>query len=103
MWTVAESFIRYGVSCSPGRWRVEAWPYRQCAGARRRRERPSSVYDTVLAVDYSPCRNGWHLPRESDLNRAILGNNNSQDCLNTVLSRPECCRKGTRGIPDGSG
>ncbi|WP_405672436.1 lytic transglycosylase domain-containing protein [Streptomyces sp. NBC_01530] len=64
---------------------------------------PNNVYDAALAAGHYLCRYGWDLSTPSDLNRAILSYNNSQDYLNLVLSWLEYYRKGTHEIPNGSG
>ncbi|MCX5047434.1 MULTISPECIES: lytic transglycosylase domain-containing protein [unclassified Streptomyces] len=64
---------------------------------------PNNVYDAALAAGHYLCRYDWDLSTPSDLNRAILSYNNSQDYLNLVLSWLEYYRKGTHEIPNGSG
>jgi len=64
---------------------------------------PNNVYDAALAAGHYLCRFDRDLSVQADLNRAILGYNNSQDYLNTVLSWLEYYRKGTHEVPDGTG
>ncbi|MFD1657415.1 lytic transglycosylase domain-containing protein [Streptomyces caeni] len=64
---------------------------------------PNNVYDAALAAAHYLCRADRDLSVQTDMNAAILGYNNSQAYLNTVLSWYEYYRKGTHSIPDGSG
>lgn len=64
---------------------------------------PNNVYDAALAAAHYLCRFDRDMSVQSDMNAAILGYNNSQAYLNTVLSWYEYYRKGTHSIPDGSG
>ncbi|WP_055491752.1 lytic transglycosylase domain-containing protein [Streptomyces sp. TP-A0356] len=64
---------------------------------------PNNVYDAALAAGYYLCRSDRDLSVQADMNAAILGYNNSQDYLNTVLSWYEYYRKGTHSIPNGTG
>ncbi|MEU2581606.1 lytic transglycosylase [Streptomyces avermitilis] len=64
---------------------------------------PNNVYDAALAAGHYLCRFDRDLSVQSELNKAILGYNNSQDYLNTVLSWLEYYRKGTHEVPDGTG
>ncbi|GAA4817162.1 lytic transglycosylase domain-containing protein [Streptomyces ziwulingensis] len=64
---------------------------------------PNNVYDAALAAGHYLCRFDWDLSTQTDLDRAILSYNNSQEYLNTVLSWLEYYRKGSHEIPDGTG
>ncbi|MER6356549.1 lytic transglycosylase domain-containing protein [Streptomyces sp. NPDC001634] len=64
---------------------------------------PNNVYDAALAAAHYLCRFDRDLSVQSDMNAAILGYNNSQAYLNTVLSWYEYYRKGSHSIPDGTG
>ncbi|MET8641156.1 lytic transglycosylase domain-containing protein [Streptomyces sp. NPDC004675] len=64
---------------------------------------PNNVYDAALAAAHYLCRFDRDLEVQSDMNAAILGYNNSQDYLHTVLSWYEYYLKGTHSIPDGTG
>lgn len=64
---------------------------------------PNNVYDAALAAGHYLCRADRDLSVQSDMNAAILGYNDSQEYLSTVLSWYEYYRKGTHSIPDGSG
>ncbi|GAA3781501.1 lytic transglycosylase domain-containing protein [Streptomyces chiangmaiensis] len=66
-------------------------------------EDPNNVYDAALAAGHYLCRADRDLSVKSDRNAAILGYNNSQDYLNTVLSWYEYYLKHTHSIPDGTG
>ncbi|MCW7943133.1 lytic transglycosylase [Streptomyces hygroscopicus] len=64
---------------------------------------PNNIYDAALAAAHYLCRSDRDLSVQADMNEAVLGYNNSQDYLNTVLSWYEYYRKGTHSIPDGTG
>ncbi|MGW9023232.1 lytic transglycosylase domain-containing protein [Streptomyces sp. NPDC055722] len=64
---------------------------------------PNNVYDAALAAAHYLCRFDRDLSVQSEMNAAILGYNNSQDYLKTVLSWYEYYRKGVHSIPDGAG
>ncbi|MFC3576254.1 lytic transglycosylase [Streptomyces yaanensis] len=64
---------------------------------------PNNIYDAALAAGHYLCRFDRDLSVQADMNAAILGYNNSQDYLNTVLRWYEYYRKGTHSIPDGTG
>ncbi|MEU8590323.1 lytic transglycosylase domain-containing protein [Streptomyces sp. NPDC048664] len=64
---------------------------------------PNNVYDAALAAGHYLCRADRDLTVQADMNAAILGYNDSQDYLNTVLSWYEYYRKGIHTIPDGTG
>ncbi|MFE9095081.1 lytic transglycosylase domain-containing protein [Streptomyces sp. NPDC007264] len=64
---------------------------------------PNNVYDAALAAAHYLCRAGRDLSVQADMNAAVLGYNNSQAYLNTVLSWYEYYRKGSHSIPDGTG
>ena len=64
---------------------------------------PNNIYDAALAAAHYLCRFDRDLSVQSDMNAAILGYNNSQAYLNTVMSWYEYYRKGTHSIPDGTG
>ncbi|AVV43230.1 lytic murein transglycosylase [Streptomyces sp. ID05-04B] len=64
---------------------------------------PNNIYDAALAAGHYLCRYGWDMSTTSGMRTAILSYNNSTDYLNTVLSWLEYYRKGSHGIPDGTG
>jgi hypothetical protein len=64
---------------------------------------PNNVYDAALAAGHYLCRADRDLSVQSDMNAAILGYNDSQEYLDTVLSWYEYYRKGVHSIPDGTG
>ncbi|MFE2227614.1 lytic transglycosylase domain-containing protein [Streptomyces kronopolitis] len=64
---------------------------------------PNNVYDAALAAGRYLCAGGRDLADQGDLDHAILGYNNSDAYLRTVLSWYEFYRHGTHEIPDGSG
>ncbi len=64
---------------------------------------PNNIFDAALAAGRYLCAGGRDLTVQSDLDRAILGYNNSADYLRTVLSWYAYYRKGTHEVPDGKG
>lgn len=64
---------------------------------------PNNVYDAALAAGRYLCAGGRDLSQQGDLDRAILGYNNSEDYLRTVLSWYAFYRTGTYEVPDGKG
>ncbi|MEE4420937.1 lytic transglycosylase [Streptomyces bugieae] len=64
---------------------------------------PNNVYDAALAAGRYLCADGRDLSDPRDLDRAVLGYNNSADYLRTVLSWYTFYRKGTYEVPDGHG
>lgn len=64
---------------------------------------PNNVYDAALAAGRYLCAGGRDLSDQGDLDHAILGYNNSDEYLRTVLSWYEFYRHGTHEIPDGRG
>ena len=67
------------------------------------RKDPNNIYDAALAAGRYLCADGRDLAVKSDLDRAILGYNHSQEYLNTVLSWFEYYKRGTHEVPDGAG
>ncbi|MFG2494725.1 lytic transglycosylase [Streptomyces caniferus] len=64
---------------------------------------PHNVFDAALAAGHYLCAGGRDLSAQDDLDRAILGYNDSEDYLRTVLSWYAFYRKGTHEVPDGRG
>ncbi|MFJ5677312.1 lytic transglycosylase [Streptomyces sp. NPDC093097] len=64
---------------------------------------PNNVFDATLAAGRYLCANGRDLADQTDLDRAVLGYNNSTEYLRTVLSWYAFYRKGTFEVPDGKG
>ncbi|MCB5907190.1 lytic transglycosylase domain-containing protein [Streptomyces pinistramenti] len=64
---------------------------------------PNNIFDAALAAGHYLCNGGRDLAVPRDLDRAILGYNNSEDYLRTVLSWYTFYRKGTHEVPDGKG
>ncbi|MFG2893334.1 lytic transglycosylase [Streptomyces sp. NPDC048248] len=64
---------------------------------------PNNIFDAALAAGRYLCAGGRDLTVQSDLDRAVLGYNNSADYLRTVLSWYAYYRKGTHEVPDGKG
>ncbi|MGW5094756.1 lytic transglycosylase [Streptomyces nodosus] len=64
---------------------------------------PNNVYDAALAAGHYLCRFDRDLSVQSDMNAAVLGYNNSQAYLSTVLSWYDYYRKDAHSIPDGTG
>lgn len=82
----------------PSTW--EKWG--QDANGDGRRD-PNNIYDAALATGRYLCADGRDLAVRSDLDRAILGYNHSQEYLRTVLSWFEYYKRGTHEVPDGTG
>ncbi|GAA0484800.1 lytic transglycosylase domain-containing protein [Streptomyces olivaceiscleroticus] len=64
---------------------------------------PNNIYDAALSAGHYLCAAGRDLSVQADLNRAILGYNQSEEYLRTVLSWYEFYRNGTHEVPDGTG
>ncbi|MFE1775304.1 lytic transglycosylase [Streptomyces sp. NPDC059008] len=64
---------------------------------------PNNVFDAALAAGHYLCAAGRDLSTPQDLDRAILGYNNSEEYLRTVLSWYAFYRTGTYEVPDGKG
>ncbi|WP_329152107.1 lytic transglycosylase [Streptomyces sp. NBC_01456] len=64
---------------------------------------PNNVFDAALAAGRYLCAGGRDLSDQDDLDHAILGYNNSDEYLRTVLSWYTFYRHGTHAIPDGRG
>ncbi|UQA96068.1 lytic transglycosylase [Streptomyces halobius] len=64
---------------------------------------PNNIFDAALGAGRYLCSGGRDLTAQRDLNRAILGYNNSTDYLRTVLSWYAFYREGTYEVPDGKG
>ncbi|UUN26269.1 lytic transglycosylase domain-containing protein [Streptomyces sp. FIT100] len=67
------------------------------------RKDPNNIYDAALAAGKYLCAGGRDLSVPSDLDRAILSYNHSQEYLRTVLSWFEYYKRGTHQVPDGTG
>lgn len=93
----------YDQAVGPMQFIPSTWAWAGRDGNDDGKKDPNNIYDAALAAGHYLCRNGWDLSTQSDLNRAILSYNNSQDYLNLVLSWLEYYRKGTHEIPDGTG
>lgn len=64
---------------------------------------PNNIYDAALGAGRYLCANNRDLSVQSDLDKAVLGYNPSQDYLNRVMSWLAFYRKGTHEVPDGKG
>ncbi|MFE3649498.1 lytic transglycosylase domain-containing protein, partial [Streptomyces sp. NPDC059152] len=64
---------------------------------------PNNVFDATLAAGRYLCANGRDLSVQADLDRAVLGYNDSGEYLRTVLSWYAFYRNGTFEVPDGKG
>ncbi|QHC21716.1 lytic transglycosylase domain-containing protein [Streptomyces sp. GS7] len=64
---------------------------------------PNNIFDAALAAGHYLCAGGRDLTVPADLDRAVLGYNDSTDYLRTVLSWYAFYRKGTYEVPDGKG
>ncbi len=64
---------------------------------------PNNVFDAALAAGRYLCAAGRDLSTQQDLDRAILGYNDSGEYLRTVLSWYAFYRTGTYEVPDGKG
>ncbi|MGW2068413.1 lytic transglycosylase domain-containing protein [Streptomyces sp. NPDC001953] len=94
---------RYDRAVGPMQFIPSTWAWAGRDGNGDGVEDPNNVYDAALAAAHYLCRFDRDLGVQSDMNAAILGYNNSQDYLDTVLSWYEYYLKGTHSIPDGSG
>ncbi|TWV33266.1 lytic transglycosylase [Streptomyces misionensis] len=94
---------RYDQAVGPMQFIPSTWAWAGRDGNGDGRKDPNNIYDAALAAGHYLCRGDRDLSREADLHAAILGYNNSQDYLNTVLSWMEYYRKGTYPVPDGTG
>ncbi|MEU1405114.1 lytic transglycosylase domain-containing protein [Streptomyces sp. NPDC005728] len=93
----------YDAAVGPMQFIPSTWAWAGRDGNGDGKADPNNVYDAALAAGHYLCRYGWDLSHESDLHRAILSYNNSQDYLNLVLNWLEYYRKGTHSVPDGTG
>ncbi|MGW3204996.1 lytic transglycosylase domain-containing protein [Streptomyces sp. NPDC001135] len=93
----------YDQAVGPMQFIPSTWAWAGRDGNGDGKKDPNNVYDAALAAGHYLCRNGWDLSDETDLHRAILSYNNSQDYLNLVLNWLEYYRKGTHSVPDGTG
>ncbi|MFG2212347.1 lytic transglycosylase [Streptomyces sp. NPDC048638] len=64
---------------------------------------PHNVFDAALAAGRYLCAGGRDLSARADLDRAILGYNDSAAYLRTVLTWYAFYRNGTHEVPDGKG
>ncbi|MBD0743397.1 lytic transglycosylase [Streptomyces sp. CBMA152] len=64
---------------------------------------PNNVYDASLAAGYYLCGSTRDLALQSDLDKAVLSYNHSQEYLSTVLSWFDYYKRGTHEIPNGTG
>ncbi|MYT27923.1 MULTISPECIES: lytic transglycosylase [unclassified Streptomyces] len=64
---------------------------------------PNNVFDAALAAGRYLCAAGRNLSDQADLDRAVLGYNDSTEYLRLVLSWYTFYRKGTFEVPDGKG
>ncbi|MFF8957141.1 lytic transglycosylase domain-containing protein [Streptomyces sp. NPDC014894] len=64
---------------------------------------PNNIYDAALAAGRYLCAGDRDLRQADDLDRAILGYNQSREYLRTVLSWFEFYKNGTHEVPDGTG
>ncbi|KUJ34280.1 lytic transglycosylase [Streptomyces sp. NRRL F-5122] len=94
---------RYDRAVGPMQFIPSTWAWAGRDGNGDGVEDPNNVYDAALAAAHYLCRFDRDLGVQSDMNAAILGYNNSQDYLDTVLSWYEYYLKGTHSIPDGTG
>ncbi|MFF5404924.1 lytic transglycosylase domain-containing protein [Streptomyces misionensis] len=94
---------RYDQAVGPMQFIPSTWAWAGRDGNGDGKKDPNNIYDAALAAGHYLCRGDRDLSRDADLHAAILGYNNSQDYLNTVLSWMEYYRKGTYTVPDGSG
>ncbi|SEC61056.1 Membrane-bound lytic murein transglycosylase B [Streptomyces misionensis] len=94
---------RYDQAVGPMQFIPSTWAWAGRDGNGDGKKDPNNIYDAALAAGHYLCRGDRDLSREADLHAAILGYNDSQDYLNTVLSWMEYYRKGTYTVPDGSG
>ncbi|MGW3265653.1 lytic transglycosylase domain-containing protein [Streptomyces sp. NPDC001056] len=94
---------QYDQAVGPMQFIPSTWAWAGRDGNGDGKKDPNNIYDAALAAGHYLCRGDRDLSREADLHSAILGYNDSQDYLNTVLSWMEYYRKGTYSVPDGTG
>ncbi|MFJ3229289.1 lytic transglycosylase domain-containing protein [Streptomyces sp. NPDC086783] len=93
----------YDRAIGPMQFIPSTWEWAGRDGNGDGKKNPNNVYDAAFAAAHYLCRNDWHLPNHSNLERAILSYNNSADYLRTVLTWLRFYRNGTHAVPDGSG
>ncbi|MFH7335684.1 lytic transglycosylase domain-containing protein [Streptomyces sp. KHY 26] len=94
---------QYDQAVGPMQFIPSTWAWAGRDGNGDGKKDPNNIYDAALAAGHYLCRGDRDLSREADLHSAILGYNDSQEYLNTVLSWMEYYRKGTYSVPDGTG
>ncbi|THA35846.1 lytic transglycosylase [Streptomyces sp. A1277] len=67
------------------------------------RKDPNNIYDAALAAGRYLCAGSRDLSTATDLDRAVLSYNHSDEYLRTVRSWFEYYNRGTHEVPDGSG
>ncbi|OIK25696.1 lytic transglycosylase domain-containing protein [Streptomyces malaysiense] len=94
---------QYDQAVGPMQFIPSTWAWAGRDGNGDGKKDPNNIYDAALAAGHYLCRGDRDLSQAADLHRAILGYNDSQDYLNTVLSWMEYYSKGTYSVPDGTG
>ncbi|MFH8341113.1 lytic murein transglycosylase [Streptomyces sp. AM6-12] len=94
---------QYDQAVGPMQFIPSTWAWAGRDGNGDGKKDPNNIYDAALAAGHYLCRGDRDLSQEADLHSAILGYNDSQDYLNTVLSWMEYYSKGTYSVPDGTG
>ncbi|GAA2487140.1 lytic transglycosylase domain-containing protein [Actinocorallia cavernae] len=94
---------QYDQAVGPMQFIPSTWAWAGRDGNGDGKKDPNNIYDAALAAGHYLCRGDRDLSQAADLHGAILGYNNSQDYLNTVLSWMEYYSKGTYSVPDGTG
>ncbi|CAL2062566.1 Lytic transglycosylase [Streptomyces murinus] len=94
---------QYDQAVGPMQFIPSTWAWAGRDGNDDGKKDPNNIYDAALAAGHYLCRGDRDLSQAADLHGAILGYNNSQDYLNTVLSWMEYYSKGTYSVPDGTG
>ncbi|MEU5086135.1 lytic murein transglycosylase [Streptomyces sp. NPDC021356] len=64
---------------------------------------PNNVFDAALAAGHYLCAGDRDLSRAADLDRAVLGYNNSRAYLDLVRYWLDFYRRGVHSVPDGQG
>jgi hypothetical protein len=100
---VYDNDARYDRAVGPMQFIPSTWSTWGSDGNGDGRKDPNNVYDAALAAGRYLCAGDRDLSVQADLDRAILGYNNSREYLRTVLSWFEFYRKGTHEVPDGTG
>ncbi|MFD7791779.1 lytic transglycosylase domain-containing protein [Streptomyces sp. NPDC059759] len=93
----------YDRAVGPMQFIPSTWDWAGRDGNDDGKKDPNNIYDAALAAGHYLCRFDHDMSVPSQMNQSILSYNNSTAYLNTVLSWLQFYRKGTHGVPDGTG